>query len=173
MRRIKYVALALFLGLCYSFVRHEVYVSSTELVITEPQREIQLTVRVFTDDLEQVLQTRYEATVLLDPDKNGAVIDSLLANYLQEAIQMQTASGSIALRFLGKEYRDDLSMLYLEGQLETGQETFDLEHRLFLKEIPSQQNIVHLKHNNDRKSFLYDKRQTTRTIQLTPLKNSK
>ena len=151
-----------------SYLNHEVYISSMEMVIQGPDRDVQITLRVFTDDLEAVLQNRSTPILQLDPDHAAEEVDALVAVYLEEVIQIKSPLEQVALHFLGKEYRDDLTLLYLEGQIKPTTRQITLSHRLFLDALPTQQNVVHIKQSNQRKSFLFDANHFERTLELTP-----
>lgn len=154
--------------LSLSFVKHDVYLSSMEIVVKPPQKDLQITLRVFTDDLELVLQNQFDSSLHLNPDSAALTIDSLAASYLATVIKIKAANRPVILKLLGKEYRDDLTLLYLEGNLDPSINEFQLTHRLFLDALPTQQNVVHCKQGSQRKSFLFDKRLFEKVLQLNP-----
>lgn len=139
-----------------SFGSHEVYISSLQMELIPQTAELQLILQVFTDDLEQVLQNRSETSLVLDPDSEA--IDPLIINYIEEVLQLSSGLKPIELHYLGKEYKNDLTLIYLETTLADEVQTLQMNYQLFLEEIPTQQNIVHYKRKHYRKSFLFDQR---------------
>ena len=57
---------------------HDYYVSSTEVVFVEDKQQLQVTTRVFIDDLEAYFNAQTEDKVQLQPDLEHAKIDSLV-----------------------------------------------------------------------------------------------
>ena len=167
-KSIKNYLLCLGIGLGLAFTKHDVYLSSMEIVVQPPDRDLQITLRVFTDDLELVLQQQHDLELKLNPDHSASAVDSIAAIYLARVIQLKSRDSLVTLNFLGKEYRDDLTLLYWEGQLDATTTDLQLTHRLFLDALPTQQNVVHFKQAGQRKSYLFDKRVFEKTLVFVP-----
>ena len=56
---------------------HDYYVSSTEMVFIEDKQQLQVTTRVFIEDLEAYFNAQIEGKIQLQPDLEVAKIDSL------------------------------------------------------------------------------------------------
>ena len=147
-----------------SFGSHDVYISSLQIELIPETDELQLILQVFTDDLESVLQNRAVQSLVLDPDSQD--IDSLLVNYTKEVLELSSGLHPIRLNYLGKEYKNDLTLIYFDTTLADEVETIQMDYKLFLKEIPTQQNIVHYKRESYRKSYLFDTRSQKIDLQL-------
>lgn len=135
---------------------HKFYVSVTNIEYVEDQRAFQITTRIFIDDLEEVLNTRYDIDAALTTDKELADIDTYISKYLKNKILIRINGELIPFKFLGKEYRDDLVVCYLEieqvdlSALRSIEVTNDVLTELF----EEQQNVVHLKIAGTKKSFI-------------------
>ena len=59
------------------FNTHEYYVSSTDVVYVAKNKHIQITTRIFIDDIEAYFNSRSNSKIQLQPDLNEDQIDSL------------------------------------------------------------------------------------------------
>lgn len=146
-----------------SMARHDFYVSNLQMEV-KSGGQLQLILRVFTDDLEMVLQQRFKNTAPLNSHSKKQ--DSLLMAYLKDVLVLKHENTSITIEFLGKEIDNDITRLFLEGQMSEMHPQLTLHHRLFLDEIPNQQNLVHIRQDSYRKSYLFDVSHALKTINL-------
>ena len=72
--RLLFLAAFCFIVLFTSFDVHEVYISSLQMELKQQSGEIQLTLQLFTDDLETVLQSRIDSRIQLDPTINRSTL---------------------------------------------------------------------------------------------------
>lgn len=56
--------------------------------------------------------------------------------------------------FLGKVYKSDVLVAYMELQLDSIAPPLSIENTIFFDYLPDQKNIIHLKLDSKRKSFL-------------------
>ena len=162
----KKIGLLFVMLLTMGFTLHDVYISSMKMELIPTSGELQLTLQVFTDDLELVLQSQSGEEIQLNPDRQAT--NSLIANYLQSVLKFSAAKTPISLEYLGKEYRDDLTLIYMQAKLADEMSELELTHQLFLSELPTQQNLVHFKSDSYRKSFLFDARMQKSPIRIRP-----
>ena len=148
-----------------SMSRHDFYVSNLQMEV-KSDGQLQLILRVFTDDLEMVLQQRFKDMAPLNSHSKEQ--DSLLMTYLEDVLVLEHENAVIPLEFLGKEIDNDITRLFLEGQMSEIHPQLTLHHRLFLEEIPNQQNLVHIRQDSYRKSYLFDASHALKTINLAP-----
>lgn len=163
--RLLFLWASCFIVLFTSFDVHEVYISSLQMEWKQQSGEIQLTLQLFTDDLETVLQSRTDSRIQLDPDNQS--VDSLLVLYLNEVLTLSYFNIPIPISYLGKKYQDDLSRIFISVPLPEAAEKVDMEYQLFLKQFPSQQNVVHFKNGSYLKSYLFDRQNRRYSIFLS------
>ena len=102
---------------CLLFVQattHPYYVSTLEIDYRPNRAALQITLRVFTDDWQLMLNTHYDKNLRLDPDtdKEQVVIHS--TDYLQQYLELNLNNINVTPIVLGKEYQNDQLVLYLE-----------------------------------------------------------
>ena len=135
---------------------HKFYVSTSLIVYKEEEKLLQITSQIFVDDLELVLR-KYDPILRLAPDNRKELIDSLVNKYFEEKIKIMSNSKPMKLNYLGREYKNDISVNYIEIDLEDNLEEIKIDNKLLLELFDDQKNIIHFKHKQTRKSFLLDK----------------
>jgi len=147
------------------FQTHKFYVSTTEVELKKENKTLQVTAQFFTDDLEFLLR-KNDNSIKLDPDSNQKQIDSLLTEELKNKLQFSSKNTVFEFTFLGKEYRNDVSLCYIEIPLEEIPEKLNIKNIFFFNIFEDQQNIIHFKSQGIRKSFLLHSDKETVTIEL-------
>lgn len=94
---------------------HPVYVSVTSIEYNEKQQMLEVSCKLFVDDMEKFLRTRHGGKVdLLHPDREGRT-DSLLARYLTDHLMLQVNGSKAPLDYVGFEQEGDAIIVYLEA----------------------------------------------------------
>ena len=91
-----------------SFYMHKYYLSVTDLTYNEEEKSVQMITRLFYDDLEAVLQERYDKNLEVNQDAEQKEIDYYLSKYLSKKLKITINSVDQELHYLGKEYEDCL-----------------------------------------------------------------
>src|ERR1043165_9267976 len=86
---------------------HPIHISVTEINYNEKSKSLQMTTRVFTDELELgVRAQRKEAELDLLEPKNGIATKQLVQNYLIAHIKIKIDGKPVKMNFLGFEQED-------------------------------------------------------------------
>ena len=133
---------------------HNFYVSTTSIRFVLEENSIQITTQVFLDDFESVLRQQGNYKTKLIPEIPQKVIDSLVEDYFRENITFKAQGKKIDFDFLGKRYKSDVLVAYMELQMDTVVSPFVIKNTIFFDYLPDQKNIIHLKLDSRRKSFL-------------------
>ena len=133
---------------------HNFYVSTTSIRFVPEENSIQITTQVFLDDFESVLRQEGNYKTKLIPKIPQKVIDSLVEDYFRENITFKAQGKKIDFDFLGKRYKSDVLVAYMELQMDTVVSPFVIKNTIFFDYLPDQKNIIHLKLDSRRKSFL-------------------
>lgn len=147
-----------------SFHHHKFYVSVTDVAYIEKEKNLQVISRVFADDLEEVLSTRYDSKVVLLPTKESKNADELLQKYIEQKIKITANNKSISLQYLGKRYEDDRVYMYLEAIGIQNFEKVSIENLVLTDLFEEQKNLVHFKKNNQTKSVVLSKEYAKHTF---------
>ncbi len=151
----KYLVLAL-VPFLMAAAAHKFYVSVTKVEFSEKDSVFQITTRIFIDDLDALLAARYEVEAGLATEKEVDNSNQLISEYLRSKLEIKLNGEVLDYRFLGKEYRDDLVVCYLEStaiDISTIS-TIEVRNDVLTELFEEQQNVVHIYIGNTRKSFI-------------------
>ncbi len=157
MNKIKLVFLSiLIIGLCSFTLVHKFYVSVTQVEYIESQKSLQIISRIFVDDLEDLLRERYDERIRLDKNRETPTADKYLRTYLSKKMVFEVNGQPVTFSYIGKEYEDELMICYLEIENVTTLKTIEVTNQLLLDLFDEQQNIIHVKSGNKRKSLILE-----------------
>ena len=133
--------------------KHKFYVSTTTIEYKKEKSTFQITSQLFIDDVETLLR-EYKNDIKLAPDSNNKKIDELLEIVLKQAFQIKIDKKIVDLIYIGREYKNDILQCYLEVIVPELSEKVTLQNRIFFNIFKNQQNIIHFKNKDIRKSVL-------------------
>lgn len=133
---------------------HKYYLSVTDIAYDQDEKSVQMITRLFYDDLEAVLQERYDETIVVDATANQEKLDVYLNKYLQKKLVITINGEEREFQFLGKEYEDDYVVCYMEITDVESVSAFVVDNQLLMDLFPDQKNMVHTTIGNNKKSFL-------------------
>jgi hypothetical protein len=133
---------------------HNFYVSTTSIRYVPEEKVLQITIQVFLDDFEAVLQQSGNKNIKLNPADSQEEIDQEVADYFQKKLLFKALGETINFDFLGKVYKNDLLVAYLELKVDSPLTQLHIKNNFFYEYLPDQKNIIHLKVASKRKSFL-------------------
>ena len=135
-------------------VKHEYYVSVTNIEYVNEQKSLQIISQIFIDDFEKLLQERYDETITLAPDNNKTNIEKYMERYLEDKLKLEINSNPVSFKFIGKAYRDDIAYCYLEVEDVSTLKSITVKNQILFDVFPEQQNILRIKGLGKNKSFL-------------------
>jgi len=145
------------------FFSHDYYVSTTQVDYLSEKNILQITIRMFIDDFEIMVQEN-NSGLKVDPDSSSQEINKILDQYVIEKFKIFVNQQLVIFNFIGKEYKTDLIQIYYEVDLIEPIKIITFENNLLFDFFDDQQNIVHFKKNKFRKSFLLIKNNSKTTL---------
>jgi hypothetical protein len=127
-----------------SFV-HPFYVSLIEIRHNEAEATAEISVRIFTDDLEQVLRKRTNTTIDLVNPKNKAAVEAELSKYIRQKIQLNIDGKPCQLEYLGYEVQKESVWSYWEVSQVKSMKSLQADCNLLYDFVNLQTNIFHVK----------------------------
>ncbi len=139
------------------FALHPFYVSITSVDYNRDAQRMEISCRIFHDDLEVALKAHGapEKIDLIRP-MDKAETDSLLADYLRGHFSLSVNDKPIALHYVGYEIEDDVAWCYLEAKQADPVQRIAIDNRVLFDQFPKQSNIVHVTAYGKRKSTKLD-----------------
>lgn len=133
---------------------HKYYISVTQIDYLQNKQSVQITTRIFIDDLEKLLRERYDETITLTGKNEPNTADLYIERYLNEKIKIKINNKEASLSFIGKEYDVDLVKCYLEIEGVKKIESFEISNEVLFDLYSDQQNIIKTKINSQQKSVI-------------------
>lgn len=135
---------------------HKFYVSITRIEYVKEKNSLQIITKIFIDDIEAALRERFGQDISLATSKETETADNDLKQYILQNLKIKVNGKNTQLRYLGKEYETDMVVAYLEVEPINSLKTIAIENKILMEIFPEQQNIIHLKTANNRKSLILD-----------------
>lgn len=137
-------------------IMHKFYVSVTNIQYSKEDNSLQITSRIFIDDLENVLEERYGVEMNLATEKESEEANFYIEKYMRSKLVISADGKNKAFVFLGKKYDNDLIICYLEIEdIDLPEhKTIEVENDILTDLFEEQQNIVHFRINGEKKSFV-------------------
>ncbi|HVF56986.1 MAG TPA: DUF6702 family protein [Pyrinomonadaceae bacterium] len=134
-------------------VAHKFYTSIAHAEYNERERKLEVSLRVFADDLENALSARSKRRVRLDSAKDA---EALVFAYLQDSFEIRDAKGETAqLKWVGWEMKPEVVWLYFEAALPGGPEGARVRDEIFLSMFDNQVNTLNFKLGDRRHSLVF------------------
>tara|TARA_B100000767_G_C19767647_1_gene538391 strand:- start:2133 stop:2645 length:513 start_codon:yes stop_codon:yes gene_type:complete len=142
---------------------HEYYVSSTDILYLDEKKQVQITTYIFIDDMEDYLNSRSDFNIQLQPDNRITEVDSLIQVFFKNNFKLRFDKKFLKIKYLGREYKEDQLLIFAQVNRTNKPKSFEITNTILTSFRKGQQNIVHLKSENSRKSFLMDASKTILT----------
>ncbi len=135
---------------------HKFYVSVTNVVYSEKEDALQITSRIFIDDLDKLLEERYGIKAKLATPNEAKVSDEYIEKYFRAKFVLELDGKPTPYTFLGKRYDNDVVICYLEVAQANfeGLKTLSVQNEILTDLFDEQQNVVHIKWKGHKKSFV-------------------
>jgi hypothetical protein len=145
------LCLLLIISFGFNTKKHPFYLSVTELTINSQLKEVALSCKIFTDDLQLGLHQMHNKPINLE--KHSRLNDSLLAIFARKNLQVFVGNKPVLFTYLGYEIIEEAVWFYLEGALPKGAiSEVRVQNNVLCNVITSQSNLVHCTLNKMRQS---------------------
>ncbi|MCK6608524.1 MAG: hypothetical protein L6Q46_09525 [Flavobacterium sp.] len=147
-----------------SFAWHKFYVSVTQIDFVPNKKRVEITSRIFIDDLEKALEKRFKKKFYLTSSREIENADALIQEYLKEKIKISINKKSQNIEYLAREVEGDVLIFYTKIAVSKKINTFEIFNSLLTDIYKEQQNIVHVNINSNKNSFLFTNSDTSQKI---------
>ena len=128
-------------------ILHEFHLSKCEVVYSEEDHALQITLHIFIDDLELALEQQGNKGLYIATEREHESADSILYMYLQEEFQLTADDQLLQYNYIGKEPSSDLLAVwcYLEVENFKPNKSLTVSNHILLDVYDDQKNIVSVK----------------------------
>ena len=124
---------------------HPLHVSVTEIKFDPKDKELEITVRIFLDDLEEAIrQDRKLATLDITNPGTGLTTDQLVSTYLSTRLTTKVDKKPAAIKYLGHEIDGDAIVVYAYAPGVKKLKSIEVYHSTITEVYEDQSNLVHI-----------------------------
>ncbi len=157
MKFLKISFLILLFPIMTASTAHKFYVSTTKIEYVKERQVLQIISKIFIDDIEAVLQQRYDPTIELATTKETEQDVETLIEYVMKKIAIEVNNIPVTINYIGREYKMDIVNIYMEVEGISELKKLEVTNKLLIEVFEEQQNIIHFKSKKNRKSLILDK----------------
>ncbi|WP_047244635.1 DUF6702 family protein [Maribacter thermophilus] len=156
MKHVKKVLVLFLLPLLAFTVAHKFYISVTNVGYSEKDDALQIITRVFLDDMVAVLNERYGIDSKLGTEEESEMDREYFEKYLRSKFSVEINGEVVDYNLLGKKYDTDMLICYLEVPKINLPEVSSVAivNEVLTDMFDEQQNVVHFKIKDKKKSFV-------------------
>lgn len=135
---------------------HPFYISVTEVNHNAKEKSMEISCKIFAEDLEETLKKDYKVTVDLTAEKQQAQNDKLVADYVSNHLAITTDGKPVKLSYVGFEKQSEAVYCYFEVPNVAAPKKVDFTNSILQDFTDKQINIIHLIVGGIRKSQKLD-----------------
>lgn len=164
MNKIKLSLLVILFSFLSAFTLHKFYVGVFQIDYFKEKKAVQITARLFIDDLEKALYKKHNKHIYITTKDEIAEANTLIANYLSEKLKIKINNKSQTIQFLTKEQEDNIVICYLKIPFKDNIKDLEITNTVLSDIFKEQQNLVHLNLNSNKKTLLFTNTETNQKL---------
>lgn len=131
---------------------HPFYISVTEINHNGNEKTLEISCKIFTEDLETVLNTTANPKIDISDPKSKEQINKLLTQYLSNHLQLRVNGQAVKMDLLGFEEEKEATWTYLQVSNVASVKTLEVMDSLLYDSYKEQINLLHVTVGGNRKS---------------------
>jgi hypothetical protein len=145
---------------------HAFHTSLTEIQYNAKEKSLEISIRMFTDDLETALTKFNNGQKIMVGGKNDNS-DAVLSKYIQQHFAIiSPQKQKKAISFIGKELEGDATWIYVEMPNSQDFKGHTLYNSLMQELFDDQTNLVNFTYLGNKKTFLFNAKTKSAEIDL-------
>lgn len=134
-----------------SGIPHPFFVSVTEINHNAADKNLEISCKIFTDDLESTLTKNYKVTVDLYKPRQKET-DSLIASYIRKHLSIQLDGRPVTLEFVGYERENEVVWSYFQVPKTSAPKRVAIVNSILYDAFTDEINLMHVEVGGTRKS---------------------
>lgn len=132
---------------------HPLHISVTEITWDEKEKELEIMLRIFADDLEFAIRNAKNDSELNLLKPSNTTTDKLAWEYLQSRFRLKADGMIQSIKYLGHETDEDVLILYIQVLPVEKFETLDITNSIITELYDDQANLVNVTIDDKTKSL--------------------
>jgi hypothetical protein len=154
-KQILYPLFALLFLTTSAFTLHKFYMAVYQINYATEKKMLQITSRIFIDDLNKTLEKKYNKKLYLGTEKESAEELILVKEYLANHFSIKVNNQSKSMNFLSKEVEDDVLICYWNIKGISKINSLEIYNTVLTDWFPEQKNVVNVAVLGVKNSFLF------------------
>jgi hypothetical protein len=159
-----YPLLVLLLLTSSAFTLHKFYMAVYQINYAPEKKMLQITSRIFIDDLNKTLEKKYNKKFFLGTEKESAAESVFVKEYLANHFSIKVNNQSKPMNFLSKEVDDDVLVCYYNIKGISKINSLEIYNTVLTDWFPEQKNLVHIAVLGVKNSFLFTNSTSTEVL---------
>jgi hypothetical protein len=131
---------------------HPFFLAVTEINHNAADKSLEISCKMFADDLEQILEKNNKTSLDISSDKDKASFDKLIAAYIPAHLSISVDGKTIPLTYVGFEKEKESAFCYFQADLASVPKKLEINNSILYDFNESQSNIIHITVNGKRQS---------------------
>ena len=153
-KKILFIFLGTFFLTLMSFGVHKFYVSIYQINYASEKKMLQITSRIFNDDLNAVLYKKYNKKTFIGESNETPEDVVLMKKYILEHFSIKVNGQQKAINYLSKELEGNVVICYYNIREISKIKTLEIQNTALLDLNSEQQNIIQTRFNGKKQSLL-------------------
>jgi len=145
--------LFLFVGLT-AMGLHKFYVAIFQIDYVPQKKMVQITTRIFVDDLNDALKKKYQTTTFIGLDKETPEDITLMKKYFIDKFKLTINGQPKTITYLSNELENNVIICYFNIKEISKLTTLEIENTILTELHSEQQNIIQFNDNGKKQSIL-------------------
>jgi len=124
---------------------HPFYVSVTDVNLNTKTNVLEISTKIFSDDLENGIFSNSKLKIDIIHPKNKEQANMLVASYLKKHFTVKVNNQLLPLKFIGYEINDAAVWCYLESEMINKISVLEIKNDVLIGLHPTQNNILNVK----------------------------
>lgn len=131
---------------------HEFHLSNSTINYNSEEKSIQISMRMFIDDLELALEPIAGDSLQICTRKESLDAEDYIYSYVLEHLKLEIGGKKVSPLFIGKEASDDLAAVwcYLEVENVESFESISITNNIMIEIFDDQKNMTNIQLNKKR-----------------------
>jgi len=114
---------------------------------------LEISMKIFIDDLELAIQKQGNVEFKLDDENEKEIDRTTLKTYITDHFKIISNSKEVDLDFVGHEFDNDAILCYFEAKKIKKINVIEIENAILLEVYDDQINLSHFQYNGEMKSI--------------------
>ena len=164
MNKIKVSLLITLFVLSSAFTFHKFYVGVFQVDYFKEKKAVQITARLFIDDLEKALYKKHNKHFYITTKDEVSDANTYIAKYLEEKLKIKINNKVQPFHFLTKEQEENIVICYMKINFKDNIKELKITNNVLSDVFNEQQNLVHLNINGNKKTILFTNTETNQKL---------